>query len=53
MTAPTLPRISSTSCGGADTGQPAEHLVRADRVQCGEPVKEQDGDPHGAPWVAG
>jgi hypothetical protein len=29
--------------------QPAEHLVRADRVEHGEAVKEQDGDLHDSP----
>src|SRR2546430_5716743 len=28
------------------TGEPAEHLVRADSVEAGEPVEEQDGDLH-------
>jgi len=31
-------------------GQPAEHLVGTDRVQRGEPLKEQDGDLHVSPW---
>ena len=30
-------------------GQPAEHLVGADRVEDGEPVEEQDGDLHDSP----
>ena len=34
-------------------GQAAEHLVRADRVQRGEPVKEQDGDLHDSSRVLG
>ena len=30
----------------ARAGQPAEHLVRADRVECREPVVQQDRDVH-------
>ena len=38
--------------GGEDhlgAGQAGEHLVGADRVQCGEPVEEHDGDLHDSP----
>src|SRR5580693_5184376 len=42
--------------GGEDhlrAGQAAEHLVRADRVQGGEPVVEHDHDLHDSPFQGG
>src|SRR6266700_107137 len=32
--------------GHLSARKPAEHLVRADRVEAGKPVEEQDGDLH-------
>ena len=32
--------------GGGRTGEPAEHLVRPDRVERGETVVDQDRDVH-------